>query len=263
MATRTRRPPDQRAAAPALSRSRHRRARGDRLDRARDRSDPGARMPPAPGSAGGRLLREPDPERGRDHARDAQGHGGAPGRGGRADPAGPAARCRGLRLHLGLDGDRRGTGVRADPERAPGDRLHDPDHRRLRGLPGAGCAADRAAHPLSGRHQPLHAGLHRSARLRGPGDGLVQRGGRPACGAHRCRLDPGRSTPARPDRPGSTACSCPAPACAWSMRSPRSRPVSASPRPRATTRSPGIACAGRHRRATGRRFGRLFERGLA
>ena len=148
--------------------------------------------------------------------------------GGGPDPAGPAARRRGLRLHVRLNGDRRGAGVRADPRGSPGDRLHDPDHGGLRRFPGAGRAAHGAAHALPGRHQPLHAGLHRGARLRSAGDGLVQRGGRPAGRAHRSGLDPRRRAQARPLGARSTASSSPARACAWSRRSPASRPSSKS-----------------------------------
>ena len=113
--------PDHRPAASAASAGwPDRRTGGDRRHRARDRPDARARVPPPARSARRRFLREPDPERCCDHARDARGHGGAPHRRGWCHSARPAARRRGVRLHFGIDGDRRAAGVRPYPRGAPG-----------------------------------------------------------------------------------------------------------------------------------------------
>ena len=173
-----------------------------------------ARVPPAAGCAGRRVLREPDPER-RRRSRPRP----SPAMEGRLTEAADlilpglpldvvAFGCTSASMVIGEEqvfarSARRARAPRA-PRRSP---PRSPPSRRSR-------APARPAHAVSRRHQPLHARLHRGARLRRPGHGLVQRGGRPQGGAHRPGLDPRRGDRSRPRRTRSMPCSSRAPACA-------------------------------------------------
>ena len=135
----------------------------------------------------------------------------------------------GLRLHLGHDGDRRGTGVRAAARGPPRGPAHHPDHRGLRRLPRLRRQAPRRPHALPRRRERHRPPLHRGARLRGAGVRLLQRGGRPPGRPHLRR--PRSATPRSSSGATRawTPCSSPAPACAWPRWRARSRTAVGKP----------------------------------
>ncbi len=147
------------------------------------------------------LLRDADPQCRRDQSHHLGRDGEGAGRGDRPDPARLQARRGGLWLHLGHRGHRRGAGLRPHPRGTPGSRLHHPHHGGHRRAEGARRQAHRAADPLYRGGQSDVPRLHRGARDRGAGHGLLQPRERHRGGAHHRGVHPRGGAPSRGGRP--------------------------------------------------------------
>ena len=148
-----------------------------------------------------------------------------------------------LWLHFGLDGDRRGEGIRAHPRGEAQCRMHDADHGRLRRLPGTGRPPHRRADALPRRCESDRRRAT-SPRAASPFPSSAPSTRRTTISSRASRRNRSRkvSSPSG-SAPKSMRSSSPARRCASPKQPPISSARSVCPSPRPITRWLGTPCA--------------------